>query len=420
MCMALIGIAACAADATEPVPEADITSTSMTFLDLRFDASVVGTASESDDQRKKTIVAQLFYLSGELDKAHGGHGRFGFVELSDVRVEPLDGGLERVTYNAVLPIAWPQDRSIPETYRVVAPLRVDATSLAAFNQKYTGRCGEAHYGSDNLWYDFKPVTSGCAIDAGDMIDTVAAVSKSQNITTDRRPEYERFWDDGAFKVVIVHGTDASWGLDENDTGVRQYLEYLQRMQEAHPAATISKLETTSNIWDHWKLEAQIEGHNGQSGALVVNALLTGEVQSIGSDFDTRFAELSADADFIAYGGHSGLSKNITALAAKVSVEPRHYMVMFLDGCSTFAYLDRTLADKKASVNGADVDPDGTKFLDVIVNAQPVPWYAGAASLFTLTSTLPGKREASYLDILESLSQSGMPLVAGEEDNPVVP
>ena len=67
---------------------------------------MIAPATDSEAQRKKSVVTQLFYMAGELDKAHGGHGRFAYVDLEDVEVEPLEGGLERVSYRARLPVAF--------------------------------------------------------------------------------------------------------------------------------------------------------------------------------------------------------------------------------------------------------------------------------------------------------------------------
>jgi hypothetical protein len=409
----------CSGQAEAP-QEDNLTSKSAVFLELTFDAQVVGPRALSDAERKKSVVSQLFYLSGELDKTHGGHGRFGYVELSNVSVEPQDDDLELVRYHAVLPIAWPKDRAIPESYRIVVPLRVDREGMWAFNTKYAGTCGPTKYGAENMWYDFEPVATGCSFEPGEVVDTTASVAKSDQVTETKRPEHEKFWQDGAFRMVLVHGSDASFGLDENDIGVREYIAFKQKLGEAFPGGEATSGETTTHIWDRWQFKTKVPQPGGGEGELQIDTLLTSSLESIGSDFDTVFSELSRDADVISYGGHSGLSKNILALADKATVAPQHYQVYFLDGCSTFAYLDSTLSDRRIEANGADLDPHGTKFLDVIVNAQPVPWWSGAASQWLVLSTLSDDEPHAYLDILDAMSQSGMPLVAGEEDNPDMP
>src|SRR5438874_1020393 len=95
---------ACSSD----VPPADggsdeLTSKTATFLEFRFHAQVVAPHADGDAARRKAIVSQLFYLSGELDKAHGGHGRFNFATLSNVTAAAVDDALDRIDYDAVVP-----------------------------------------------------------------------------------------------------------------------------------------------------------------------------------------------------------------------------------------------------------------------------------------------------------------------------
>lgn len=415
---ATLGVA-CAADDTASEID-DLTSKDAKFLEMSFEGEVIAEKAESDAERRKAIITQLFYMSGELDKTHRGHGQFGFVELENMNAEDLGDGFERVTYSAKVPVAWPKYKASPETYRVVVPLHTDRARLDEFNRSYKGSCGEAHYGTDTLWYDFVPVSSSaCEIAEGDALDVVATVKEHPRTTTDKRPENERFWDDGVFHMVLVHGTDAASSYDANDTGVRQYDGFKRKLREAYPDGVETTGDNNYEIYDDWQFETTIPKPGGGEGKLVVNALLASSLKYIGSQFDDRFGPLSSGADFISYGGHSGLSKNIKALAAKERVEREHYQVWFIDGCSTFAYLDRTLVDARIAVNGEEIDPNGTKFLDVIVNAQPAPWYTGAASQWTVLSALADTEPHSYMSIVDDLGSSATPVVSGEEDNPSI-
>lgn len=398
--------------------QSDLTSRTMQFLDLRFETEVIAPAAANDAERRKAIVGQLVYLSGELDKSYGGHGRFGYVELTELRSEAFEDGLELLRYQARLPIALPKTRAVPESYTVVMPRRVDRSGLDAFNDKYSGTCGKAKYGPANLWYDFKPVATGCDIEEGDAVVVEARVAPSQDVTTDRRPEQERFWDDGVFSVVVVHGTDSSSSFDPTDTGVRQYLRVQEQLQKDYEGE-VSKGESNSDIYDDWSFEAATSQLDGSPGTLRVTMLLSPALKYVGSRFDARYDELSADADLIVYAGHSGLSKNIKALAERGVVRPEHYQVAFFDGCSTYAYLDNTMAQRRIDINGAEIDPFGTKYLDLVVNAQPAPWYPGASNILSLVRLLSDTQLHSYDEILEGLSSAGMPLVAGEEDNPTL-
>lgn len=415
---AVAPFAACSGDDGALSDESDLTSKSAVFLELSFEGDALVPADEEAGQRRKRLESQMFYLAGELDKTHGAHGRFGFVELEDVSSEPAEDGLERIHYRAKLPVAWPKNRAKPESYRVVLPRRLDDVGLRAFNQKYAHVCAEAHYGEENLWYDFRPVTtSGCELDADDVVDVEAGVTDSPYTTTGRYPEYPRFWEDGTFHMVLVHGTDHASSEDPSDFIAAEYIAFKERLTEAFPEATITKGDTNYSIYDDFTLETTVEQYGGGTGKLVVHTLLTSPLKYIGSDFDTRFDAISGDADLIAYGGHSGLSLNIKALARKGVVEPGHYQVMMFQGCSTFAYLDRSVADRRIEVNGADVDPNGTKFLDVVATAQPAYAYTNSPSFWAVLDTLSGTDAVTYDELLEKMPQQAIPLVAGEEDNP---
>jgi len=399
------------------VQESDLTSKSHGFLDLSFSGSVIALQTDDAEEIKKSIVTQLFYMSGELDKVHGGHGRFGFVELENVVTEPVDDELQRVSYDATLQVAWPKGDAIPETYRVIVPQHADYKGLRLFNTAYSGTCGKAKYGSDSLWYDFEPVTTGCEMVAEDIVDTVATVAPSEAVNEVRYPEYDRFWEDGEFRVVIVHGTDSSWEKDPEDTGVKQYIEFQEKLLSEFPDAEVNTFgEAGVDIYEDWQLEARIQTPSGGEAKIIVNTLLVASLKTIDEPFDERFDEVTAKADLVMYGGHSGLSKNIKALAERGVVEAGHYQLFFIDGCSTFAYLDTTLVDRRREVNGVDIDPSGTKFLDVIINAQPVPWYSGADNLWHILDHMAGGQSTFY-DVISTMNQAGSPVVTGEEDNP---
>jgi hypothetical protein len=420
-CLALAAPAC--VDHQAPSPSADeshLTSADAQFLELSFDGEALMPAGLDDTELHKYVQAQMFYLAGELDKTHRAHGRFGFVKLSNVERAAHDDGLELVTYSAALPVQWPVG-SAPESYRVIVPRNVDKQALTDFNAKYHEQCGHNKYGKSNLWYDWRPVSTQCAL-GDDVVDVVADVFPSPDQPQgERYPEYSRFWEDDEFRVVLVHGTDGSSSVDNVDGLVRQYLNVKESLKIAHDDATLTTFEPDANsrIYEDWQLETTIPRMGGGHGKLTINALLTASLKVLNDDsaFDQRFDELTANADLVIYGGHSGLSKNIKALAGKGVVTEGQYQVFLLMGCSTFAYLDRSINDRRIEVNGADADPYGTRFLDVIVTGQPAYFHTLSPAITTVISALSGDEPRSYLDILYDLPASAVPVVAGELDNP---
>ncbi|MEM9691662.1 MAG: hypothetical protein AAGA56_03895 [Myxococcota bacterium] len=418
--LAAVLCTAAGCEAPEPTTEtSSFTSAEDTLLEFSFSSELWAPVQLEVADHREHVMAQLLYLSGELDHQRDAHGQFGDVVFDELRVEPLEGraDLERVVYTVRLPVAWSRGGPIPETYPLVMPRVIEEEALGAFNERYAGVCGPAQYGAETLWYDYQPVATECATEQSDIVRSVAEVAPYTEAMTLRRPEYEKFWADDEFRVVIVHGTEHASSVDSSDPGVAEYLKLRRSLEVRYPDAEWTEESTPSGIYDHWRLEADIPAYEGGAGKLVVDAILADALARMGGDFDSRFATLSAPADFVAYAGHSAGSRKVVALADKMTVTPEHYQVVFLDGFSTLAYLDRTLTNRRREVNGLAEDPNGTEYLDLILNAQPVPWWSGADSLERLIVALSADEAQSYLDIVDGLSASGVTVVAGADDNP---
>ena len=78
----------------------------------------------------------------------------------------------------------------------------------------------------------------------------------------------------------------------------------------------------------------------------VNAMLTDNVRTAlnTSAFRTKYEGLSTRADFIVYNGHAGLGANVRALSRSGKWVAGQYLIMFENGCDTFAYVDGSLAE----------------------------------------------------------------------------
>lgn len=95
--------------------------------------------------------------------------------------------------------------------------------------------------------------------------------------------------------------------------------------------------------------------------------------------------------------------------------PEKYLVFFMNGCDTFAYVDGTLP--KARGAGGSDDPHGTRNLEFITNALPSYFTDNIESMTGLTrSLLAADAPRSYEKILETMPQAGVVVVNGDEDN----
>jgi hypothetical protein len=151
----------------------------------------------------------------------------------------------------------------------------------------------------------------------------------------------------------------------------------------------------------------------------VTALLVDNVRTAPEAFYTRYEALSTTADVIMYNGHAGLGANVRALAREGKFVAGKYLVMFMDGCDTFAYVDGYMAQTRAALN-AD-DPTGTKYLDIVTNGMPAFFSSMSGSSVALIKGLM-KYDAplTYEQMFASIDSSQVVVVTGEEDNVFYP
>jgi hypothetical protein len=390
-----------------------ITSNDGGIFDLKFEGKVL---AGKDDPARQSVVAQLQYMQGMLTTEHNANAQVGLVTLTNV-VESVDGDVKTITYAATLPVLWPKGKEVPKTYEL--PFPADSTKLQAFNAKYDGTCGKNEYGVETFWHDFNPVATGCHLADGDVTVSHATVHADPKMTQDKYPEYDKIWADDALDVVGVFGI-ISGNATPDDEGAREMENVLTQTANALTNANRTDGSKTSSILKDSSVTGEISV-GGKTRKVNVTALLVEAVSDVGTDFDDRYGPLSEKADLIIYSGHSGLGKNINALAAKTLATKDKYQLMYLNGCQSFAYLGTALYDRRTQLNGQDVDPNGTKFLDIIANALPAYGDNGATPL-TLYKAILASDSAprSYNDLLKDFSPIHLVGVFGEDDNDFKP
>jgi len=151
----------------------------------------------------------------------------------------------------------------------------------------------------------------------------------------------------------------------------------------------------------------------------VNALLVDKVAGASDEFYARYEALSTRADFIAYNGHSGLGQNVRALASKGKWVAGQYVVIFMNGCDSFAFVDGSLAQARALINLDD--PTGTRYMDIMTNAMPSLFDSDAeATLAVIKALMSYDAPVTFPSMLETIDSSQVVIVTGEQDNVYVP
>ena len=154
-------------------------------------------------------------------------------------------------------------------------------------------------------------------------------------------------------------------------------------------------------------------------AVEVVALLVDNVRTAGAEFNSRYAELTPDADLIIYNGHAGLGANIRALAQKGHWRTGQYAMVFMNGCDTYAYIDSALADAHKAVNPDDTT--GHKYLDIVTNAMPSFFREmSGASMALVRGLLSYDDPQTYEQMFMHIDSDEVVLVSGEQDNVYTP
>jgi hypothetical protein len=388
------------------------------FLDMSFDGELLTDARWRPEQQ---IEAQLLYTIG-LFNGERGVARLDRVELHDVRVEPM-GDRYRILYSATLPVAWGRRQQVPTEFRMRLPRDVSAAGLERFTARYGTTCvdvGAHDVTSGSFWYYYRPNRSGCRIEAGDVIEPIAAVEVSAINTTGRYPEYHEIWEDDALRVVAIFGKYEDGATASSDAGIAAYNRFLREVQSLlRPHAPITMPESVPDdpgvSVPEVTFRAQIADHR----SIEIVALLVDNVRTAGPAFDARFAELSPRADLIVYNGHAGLGSNVRALARKGRWIAGQYAIVFLNGCDTYAYIDNALWAAHAAVNPDD--PTGTRYLDIVTNAMPAYFSSmPRATMALIRGLLSVDAPRTYEQIFADIDRSQVVLVSGEQDNTFTP
>jgi hypothetical protein len=163
------------------------------------------------------------------------------------------------------------------------------------------------------------------------------------------------------------------------------------------------------------LDVTMEATLADGKAVKVTALLVDAITHVWDGFDARYESLTETADVIAYNGHAGLGQNVRALAKKGRWAKQKYQIFFMNGCDTFAYVDGSLAQTRAAINGDD--PTGTKYMEFVTNAMPSFFSSmPAASTAVVSALLDYSAPKTYEEMFEGIDRAEVVLVTGEEDN----
>ncbi|HEX7700011.1 MAG TPA: PPC domain-containing protein [Kofleriaceae bacterium] len=389
------------------------------FLDATFTGKVAVDSSWDD---RATVQDHLLFTVGQLNGMTA-VGRVYKAELSNI-TKTTSGGKTVISYTAKLPIIWNKRNSIPASIDLWMPTDMSSTAQTAFVTKYGTNCvdADAHdVDTGSMFYYFRPNASGCTVAASDATKISATLSPSPTTTTGKFPEYTKIWEDNTLNVVAIFGKFED-GATSGDAGIDGFNEFVGAMKTelgAHGLTTIPATVPTNPGVAAPDIEMTATLADGKK--IHVVALLTDNVDAGLQQpaFRARYEALSTRADFIVYNGHAGLGSNIRALASAGQWVAGQYVVVFMNGCDTFAYIDGSLSQAHKSLNADDTT--GWKYIDIVNNGMPAFFASMAGASMSLFRGFIGTDDPkTYEQIFANIDSSQMVMVTGEQDNVFTP
>jgi len=391
------------------------------FLDATFSGKLVTDSSWNDTQ---TIQDQLLFTVGQLN-GYEAVGRVDKAEITNISKTTLASGKTQITYKAKLPVIWAKRNGMPTGIELRLPLDISFAGQNAFTTKYKANCVDfsAHeVDSGSMFYYFRPFASGCTLAAGDVHAVKATVALSPVATSGKYPEYDKLWEDNTLNVVAIFGKYEDGATSASDAGIDAYNEFVNSMKSelsSHNLTTVpASVPSSPGVG---VTDIQFNATLADGKKIQVVALLTDNVNKGLSEtaFRARYESLSTRADFITYNGHAGLGSNIRALAAAGKWVAGQYVVVFMNGCDTFAYIDGSLSSAHQSKNPDDTT--GFKYIDIVNNGMPA-FFANMAesSLAMFRGFLSYDDPQTYEQIFKHIDDSQLVMVTGEQDNQFTP
>lgn len=398
------------------------TSALAVFVDFTFEGTLLTDSSWND---KATVQDQLLYTVGMLNEFNS-VGRVDKAKITNITKSTV-GGKTQIKYKAVLPVSWGKRNAIPQTQELQLPLDISSAGQQAFADKYKHDCVDfsAHdVDAGSMFYYYRAKASGCHLDPADLNLVTATVTPSPSQSTGKFPEYPKIWEDGRLEVLAIFGKYEDGATSGSDAGISAYNEFVGAMKQelssrslttvpasvpSNPGVASPDIELNATLPDGKKIHVV---------ALLTDNITTGLSEPA---FRTRYENLSTRADYIVYNGHAGLGTNVRALAQRGKWTQGQYVIVYMNGCDTFAYIDNALFTAHKTLNPDDTSEVGTKYIDIINNSMPAYFASMAGATMSIFRGLVSYNDPkTYEQMFSNIDRSQVVMVTGEEDNVFTP
>lgn len=399
---------------------------------------------EKDRYRDYTLKPLMKFLFGPLTKR--GHGGVKTILKLDIDWAHATVKQDHVILPYFYKGIWLIDNDLLLENNVSFILPVPKTEKLLFTEHWK-KCTDAnpdHQTSSFYWYFWDPDRPGCdQTEDIEYVNTEIFFKEKSVLTEKTYPEYNRLIQtDSAghkvFKMTFAFGyiTDQSFPRPDIDFdgGVLEYRNFLNEIKNILYSDPNLKID---NIYlrDYRKTGLLKDIIIGKK--LIFNkADIRYEIKIVtnaGIDQMELFAESFAhDHDsYFAWLGHSRVGSGFDAQRFKSLVESdptyftiaKDYQIIYWGGCNSYSYYVDPFFQMKAAIQ-PDIDPKGTKNLDIIANGLPSFFSLNAKNaLIHLSALMNRDKPTSYQDLIHQMEAEAnragihvLAIVIGDEDN----
>lgn len=369
------------------------------------------------------------------------------------------GGMQT---NMTVTVAWTQayqlgqDVVIPYTYKgtwivskeivnstqkVSLPLPYNMDELQTPNWLSCTDSDPEHQTQSFFWYFWDPKRYGCdhKIDQHfQMVDLI--LSNQTKNTTQTFPEYKKIRTSAGiennlqmtFAFGYVSDVEDSNPDKDSDYGMGQYRKFIQFMDNQNVTLNLQKTPILQKEYYGAQFPNKLIGYK-YAGTFNNVTLQIKVVAAANIDQMQLFAKSYAhDHDgFFSWFGHSRVGSGFDAenFSRMLKLNPgyysltKQYQLVYWAGCNSYSYYTQPFFKQKAKIN-PELDPKGTKSLDIIANGLPSLFSFNADNAIILYSALLNwEKPASYQAIVTSLEKRAarsqtlvLVNILGDEDN----
>ena len=399
-----------------------------------FDATIIvpeSSGKPTEDSIRDSVKYAMRFVLGSIHE--NGSVYAGFTTKIN-NFEILDSGDYRVFYTLTGKGVFKKDLTSVKFNVPIVPNKLWSLSH--------GKCQPVDEETDegNFWYSWTPEKGNCPLIKDEHWVKTEVQLTAMPATADTYPEYERLVVGNQLAVTMFFGAsdhaNVKWNpMDptSKDQGARSYLKMREFLvttlgYSAHEM-TPDEVRMTYSLREKLQLPFAEELTKVTANGNVRIRLLfleTGYLNDNSDSFHFILKDAVKKESVVMYDGHSGIGRNLnldrieSSRNFKILFNP-NYQLIYFGSCLPYAYYTDLFFKRKIT----DVDPNGTKNLDILAYAKESHFGSveNLRLVLALDNYMVRAEKTSYQNIITKTPKDFFGVI-GDEDNstaaPVAP